>query len=407
LPEKGHRANLLIPAMIITTAAVNVSSGILTLFTVEIAANFQVSLGIASQLATINYAGEFVFALLMGVLAVRFRHKPLIMAGVLFVIVSAIGSFLAPDFVSMQTFFAMEGIGTVIFGVMSLTLFGDAFPPKKRAKAVSYVATALWVTALINFPLSGFIANIAGWRSNFLLQVLPISLAGLLLAFLAVPSKPREPTTSIKNVSYIESFQQILTDKSATACLAGSILSTAGVQIGLFAVLFYRQRFSMSTDSVVLLNMGMIILFIVGSFAAGWLTNRFGAKTMAVTGTLLTGLFTMTFFLIPNIWGALFFDVLHVWFAAIAAPAYLCLALAQVPKFRGTMMSLNSATGSMAKMVAPAVGGALLVLTFDSYEAVGLALGGMSVAAAIILFFLAKDPTRIQPKVVDAIAEES
>lgn len=405
--EKGMPSRLLIPAMIITTAAVHASSGILTLFTVEMAANFQVSLGVASQLATINYAGEFVFALLMGVLVVRFRYKPLIIAGVLFVIVSTIGSFLAPDFVSMQIFFAMEGIGTVIFGVMSLTLFGDVFPPKKRAKAVSYITTALWVTALINFPLSGFIANVVGWRFNFILHVLPISLAGLFLAFLAVPSKPHEPTTSIKNVTYIESFQKILTDKSATACLAGSILSTAGVQIGLFAVLFYRQRFSMSTDSMVLLNMGAIILFIVGSFAAGRLTNKFGAKPIAVTGTLLTGLFTMTFFLIPNILGALFFDVLHIWFAAIAAPAYLCLALAQVPKFRGTMMSLSSATGSLARMVAPAVGGALLVLTFDSYEAVGLALGGMSVAAAIILFFLAKDPTRVQPEVVDAIVEEN
>jgi predicted MFS family arabinose efflux permease len=203
------------------------------------------------------------------------------------------------------------------------------------------------------------------------------------------------PTTSIKIVTYIEAFQKILTDKSATACLAGSILSMAGVQIGLFAVLFYRNRFSMSTDSMVLLNMGMIITFIIGSLAAGQLTNRFGAKPIAVIGTLLTGIFTMTFLLIPDVLGALFFDILHIWFAAIAAPAYLCLALAQAPKFRGTMMSLNSATGSLAKMMAPAVGGALLVLTFDSYEAVGLALGGMSVAAAIILFFLAKDPTKV------------
>ena len=396
--ERKRQENLLIPAMIIGTAAVSASAGILTLFTVDMASTFNVSVGVASQLATVNYAGEFVFSLLMGILAVRFRHKPLLIAGVLFVIISTIGSFLAPDFAAMQLFFAMEGVGTVIFGVMSLTLFGDLFPPKKRAKAVSYIATALWVTAFINFPISGFIANVAGWRFNFILQILPISLTGLFLAFLAVPSKPHVQTTAIENVTYLESFKKILTDRSATACLAGSILSTAGIQIGLFAVLFYRQRFSMSTDSMVLLNMGMIIIFIIGSFVAGRLTNKFGAKQLAVTGTFLTGLFTMTFFLIPNILGALFFDVLHVWFAAIAAPAYLCLALAQVPKFRGTMMSMNSATGSLAKMVAPAVGGTLLVLTFDSYEAVGLALGGMSVAAAIILFLLARDPTQSEPK---------
>jgi len=397
LAERRNLENLLILAMVIGTAAVSASTGILTLFTVEMASTFNVSVGVASQLATINHAGEFVFSLLMGILAVRFRHKPLIIVGVLFVCVSTIGSFLAPDFVTMQIFFALEGVGTVIFGVMSLTLFGDVFPPKKRAKAVSYVTTALWVTALINFPLSGLIANAFGWRYNFILNILPISLAGLLLALFVVPSKQHVQTVPVKKVNYVESFRQVFANRSAVACLAGSILSTAGVQVGIFGVAFYRQRFSVSMDWIVLLNMVAIVIFVVGSLAAGRLTNKVGAKRLAVTSTLLNGVFTMMFFLFSNIWGALFFDFLHMWFAALAAPSYLCLALAQVPKSRGTMMSLNSATGALARTIAPAIGGALLVFTFGYYGAVGLALGGMSVAAAVILLFLAEDSTRAQP----------
>jgi predicted MFS family arabinose efflux permease len=393
--------------MVIGTAAVSASSGILTLFTVDMASTFNVSVGIASQLATINYFGEFVFSLLMGILAVRFRYKSLLIAGVLFVSVSTIGNFLAPEFATMQIFFAMEGVGTVIFGVMSLTLFGDVFPPKKRAKAVSYVTTALWVTALINFPLSGFIASAIGWRYNFILNILPVSLAGLILSLFVIPSKQHAPTAPAKKVNYVESFKQVFTDKSATACLAGSILSTAGAQIGIFGVAFYRQRFSVSMDWIVLLNMVAIIVFAIGSLVAGRLTNKLGAKRLAVTSTLLNGVFTMTFFLIPNIWGALFFDFLHMWFAALAAPSYLCLALAQVPKSRGTMMSLNSATGALARTIAPAIGGALLVFTTGFYGAVGLALGGMSVAAAAILFSLATDPTRTQLEDPDMISKKS
>ena len=406
LVERRRHENLLIPAMVIGTAAVSASTGILTLFTVDMASTFNVSVGVASQLATVNYAGEFIFSLLMGILAVRFRHKPLLIAGILFVAVSTIGSFLAPDFATMQIFFAMEGFGTVIFGVMSLTLFGDVFPPKKRAKAVSYVATALWATALINFPVSGFIANAIGWRYNFILHILPITLVGLVFALFAVPSEQRVQNVPVKKVTYVESFKQVFTDRSAAACLAGSILSTAGVQVGIFGVAFYRQRFSVSMDGIVMLNMSAILIFVIGSLVAGRLTNKLGAKPLAVTSTLLTGLFTMTFFLIPNIWGALFFDFLHIWFAALAAPSYICLALAQVPKSRGTMMSLNSATGALARTIAPAVGGALLVLTIGFYGAVGLALGGMSVAAAVILFFLAEDPTRAPPERLDAVPEE-
>jgi predicted MFS family arabinose efflux permease len=255
------------------------------------------------------------------------------------------------------------------------------------------VAT-LWVTALISFPWAGFVANVVGWRSIFILQLLPISLVGLILAFFVVPSKPREPTGIVKKTSYIKSVKQILTNKSATACLAGTILSATGPQVGIFGVALYRKRFSLPLDFTVIFSMVFIVVYIVGSFVAGRLTNRFGAKPIAVVGKLFSGVFTIMFFLFPDLWGAFFFDFLQVCFAAIAHPAYICLVLAQVPKSRGTMMSLNRAMGSLSRTIAPAVGGALLVLTFGFYGVVGLALGGMTVAASVIIFLLAKDPTR-------------
>jgi DHA1 family inner membrane transport protein len=392
--EKGSPRRLLVPSMVIATAAVSVSSSILTLFLVDVASTFNVSVGIASQLATVNHAGEFVFSILLSVLAVRFRYKPLILAGILFALVSAIGNFFAPDFFTMQIFFVMEGIGTVLVSVMSLTLFGDVLSPKKRAKAVSYLVATLWVTALISFPWASFVANVVGWRSIFILQLLPISLVGLILAFFVVPSKPREPTEIVKKTSYIKSVKQILTNKSATACLAGTILSATGPQVGIFGVALYRKRFSLPLDFTVIFSMVFIVVYIVGSFVAGRLTNRFGAKPIAVIGKLFSGVFTMMFFLFPDLWGAFFFDFLQVCFAAIAHPAYICLVLGQVPKSRGTMMSLNRAMGSLSSTIAPAVGGALLVLTFGFYGVVGLALGGMTVAASVIIFLLAKDPTR-------------
>ena len=123
---------LFIPAIIVATAAVAASTTILTLFIVDIAKTFNVSVGIASQLATINHAGEFIFSILLSFLVVRFRYKHLTLAGVLVTIISAIGNFYAPDFFTMQIFFLLEGIGSVIVGVMSLTLFGDLFSPKKE-----------------------------------------------------------------------------------------------------------------------------------------------------------------------------------------------------------------------------------------------------------------------------------
>jgi DHA1 family inner membrane transport protein len=392
--EKESQGRLLIPAMVIGTMSVSVSITLLQLFLVDVGGTFNVSVGVASQLATVNHAGEFVSALLMGVLAVRFRYKPLILAGMLFVFLSAIGSFFAPDFVTLQFFFVVEGLGTVMFAVMSRTLIGDVFAPQKRAKAVSYLMAALFGMTLVSFPLSGFIANVAGWRSNFVLQMLPISLAGLVLAYFFVPSKPRGQNVTVRKASYMESFRQVLTDRSATACLASQILAAAGSMESIFGIALYRERFSVPLNFTVVIAMTSFAIFIVGSLFASGLMNRFGAKPTTTASTLLCGVFTMVYFIIPNLWGALIFNFLTAWFASIGVTSYTCLALAQVPKSRGTMMSLNSAVEALGTTIGPVVGGAMLALTFGFYGASGLALGGMFVVSAIIRFFLAKDPTR-------------
>lgn len=392
--EKASPGRLLVPAMIIGAMSVSVSMTMLQLFMVDIGSTFHVSVGVASQLATANYAGEFVSALMMGALAVRFRYKSLILAGMLLVIFSAIGGFLAPDFATMQIFLAMEGLGTVMFSVMSFTLIGDAFAPQKRAKAVSYLMAALMGTALISLPWSGFLANAVGWRSNFVLQTLPIGLAGLALALLTVPSKLRRQAAAIEKSSYMESFRHVLRDKSATACLVSQILAAAGAMFSIFSTAFYRERFAVSLDFTVAVAITSLAILIVGSLVAGRLANRFGARTTTVAGTLLCGVFTMTFFFTPNLLGALVCNFLMSWFGSIGLTAYACLAVAQVPESRGTMMSLNSAVESVGSTIGPAVGGALLVLTLGFYGAVGLAFGGMFLVSAMIRCFWAKEPNR-------------
>ena len=392
--EKSSVSRLLVPALVIGTMSVSVSITMLQLFMVDIGSTFHVSVGVASQLATFNHAGELVSALLMGVLVVRFRYKPLILAGMLLVLFSAVGGFLAPDFATLQIFLTMEGLGTIMFAVMSRTVIGDSFSPQKRAKAVSYLMAALMGTALVSLPLSGLIANNLGWRSNFLLQMLPIALAGLALALLTIPSKLRRQASAFEKASIAKSFKHVLKDKSATACLISQILAAAAAVYPMFFNAFFRERFAVSLDFTVAVGMVSLVILVVGSLVAGRLANRFGARLTTVAGTLLAGVFTMVFFLVPNLWGALACNFLVSWFGALGLTAYVCLAVAQVPESRGTMMSLSSAVESAGATIGPAVGGALLVLTLGFYGAVGLLFGGMFVVSAMIRFFWAKEPYR-------------
>jgi DHA1 family inner membrane transport protein len=400
--EEAHPGKLFLPSLIISCFAVNISVPMLALLTVDMAITFfgnaqPATLGAMAQLSTLNAAAMVVFALLMGVLAVRFKHKPLLLVGVLLVVVSAVGGFLAPTFSWMQLSFIMEGIGTIMVSIMIFTMIGEFLPLQKKAKAVSYIVAVTTLAILVGTPVIGFITNVGGWRLNFLWFVLPVSAAGLVLAFLTLPSKSHEKPLAAAKGAYLSSFKQVLLNKSAAACLVGVILSAAS-GVGLFAIAFYRQQFLMSRDFTVGQVLVATSMYVVASLVVGRLVNRVGAKTLIVAGSLGGGILLMLFFFMPNLWIALTLDMIHVWFAAAAFTAFQCLILDQVPKSRGTMISMTSMFANIGGAIGAAVGGAMLILFSSnqafSYQAVGLALGAMSIAGAAVIYFFTKDPNR-------------
>jgi predicted MFS family arabinose efflux permease len=403
-PEEKPPRKLFLPSLAIAVFSVFISNSIVTLLAVDIAKTFfpnaqtsaQISaaVGTVSQLSTFNAAAEVVFALLLSILAIRFRHKPLLLVGALLVAVSTVGSFLAPTLLSLQLFYAVEGVGSIMVFIMAFTLIGDSLPADKKAKAISYVFSVSAAASLFVILLTVFIANFGGWRSGFLFLTLPVSVAGLIVASIVLPSKPREKPATGKENPYVRSFKQVFTNRSATACLIANILTVAGTQVAVFAIAFYRTQFAVPREWTGGIYEVAYSIFFVAPLVAGRLVNKFGAKRIAVLSTLLTAFFTMTFFFIPNLWGALAFDMMHVWFAATATTAFACLILDQVPKSRGTMMSLNQVFNNIGNVIAPAVGGALLAVTEGFYGAIGLTLGSLTIVGVAILFFFAKDPTR-------------
>jgi len=134
-----------------------------------------------------------------------------------------------------------------------------------------------------------------------------------------------------------------------------------------------------------------LTIFVVSPLISGRLINRFGPKRLAIGSTAVASFCLIMIFIVSNVWVAFVFDMLHVWFGAFSVPAFLALVLEQVPSYRGTMMSLNSLFNNIGKTIAPAIGGALLVVTSGYYPSVGLVFGGMSLIGVVLLFFFVKE----------------
>lgn len=78
----------------------------------------------------------------------------------------------------------------------------------------------------------------------------------------------------------------------------------------------------------------------------------------------------------------------------LRSTASTSLTIEQVPQFRGTMMSMNSASTSMSGVLGSGLGG--LALLMYGYQALGPSLGLLGQASGIITYLVVVDPTRVQ-----------
>ncbi len=385
---------LFISSLAVSSVAIAISNNLVSLLLVDIASTFQVNEGIAVQLRTVNAVAEIVLGLLMGFLALRYKHKSLLLTGLLLVAGAAIGSFFAPTLSLMLLFSFIEGSGSIMVTIMIFTLIGDSLPLNKKSMVVGWITAAGFLYSFFGTPLTNSIADVGGWRYIFLLLMLPFSALGVVLVSMGTPfHKSEVQRPALDRGNYLSNIKRVFMNKSAVSCLIGGLFF-AGAPVGVFAIAFYRQNFLLPREYAVYIMLGVASVCAVSSLVTGRLGSRFGSKSLTVAGAFGTGVFTLLLFFAPNLWITLAFNFLAAWFIAMANSAYPCLVLEQVPMSRSMLMSFYRIFMSMGGAIGPALGGSLLAIFSSSietgYRAVGIGLGIMPLVAGCILHFLAK-----------------
>lgn len=366
--------------------------GVLTaLLLVDIASSFDTTVGIAGQINTAYAIAAVTFALLASFLSIKFKHKSLLLAGVLLMTASVLGCYFASNFILLLVFYSMSGAGYALVNPMTFTLVGEYFPLEKRARAVGWLVASGALVYVVGAPIIAFMSGSGGWRFPLSGFVLPVLLTSLLISFIGLPSASRNRDVSA-DTRTSSSFKEILLNHSALACLIGDTLrSAAFVAVVLYATSFFRQRFLMSTDVASLLLLGGAISYVFGSLAAGRLMNRLGRKSSTALTAFLSGIFTVSYVFVPNVWISTVLMLVASWFFGMVASSANCLTLEQIPRHRGTMMSVDTAVINAGSAIGSALGG--LALLYLNYEGLGSVLGTIGIAAAIVFFLLSKDPT--------------
>jgi len=388
--ESHSPGKLITPSLVIARLATWPIGSITGLLLIDIGQTFNQSVAIMGQIRTIGSLVGVVFALLLGVLSVKYNHKTLLVTGLLLVAVSALGCWVSPSFLFISLAYPLSEIGTYMVRPMSFSLVGALLPREKRSSAISWMLTGMAIVGILGGFVINYLNGIGGWRTTFLGFALPIALAAALIVHLLIPSPRIDPVSSSTNVGLFSGFRQVFSNRSATACLIGQTISMAtwgGILT--YTSSFWRQVFGTSIGTVVLIQVGSGLAYIAGNLFTGKFANKYGSKKLSVVALLVGGIALALWIYLKVFWMAVVIGWVIIIFGGIRATAINSLTLEQIPSARGTLMSLNGAAQSLGTAIGAAVGGYFLIS--HGYTGLFLAYSVLFILGGLVISLLADE----------------
>jgi predicted MFS family arabinose efflux permease len=228
-----------------------------------IANDLGVSTGTAGMLVTftqIGYALGIVLIVPLGDVANRRRLIPLMLA---LSAVALLACAAAPTFTALLAAIAILGVTTVA-GQIVIPLAGDLADDETRGRVVGTVMTGFLAGTIVSRTLSGLVAQLAGWRSIFVVAAVIIAVLAVLahrnIPVLPAPAHLRYPVLLASVGSVVRRHRVVRWN-----------LALGALQFGLFIMFWTALTFLLSAApfSYSPLTIGMLGLFgLVGAVAA-------------------------------------------------------------------------------------------------------------------------------------------
>lgn len=390
--EEATRSRWVLPSLIISIFATYPNSVVSILLLVEIGHSFDQPVGVMVQMRTLGSIVGFLSAIAMGALSVRFRPKKLLLAGLLFLGLSALGSGASPNITILFTLYALSGLGTAMVEPMVNTLVAEHYPLGERSKVIGWMGAGGGLSFIIGGSLVGYIAFTGGWRAAFLGYAMILPIIGLFLSSKGIPSLARRDKK--EEISILMGFRAIASNKSALACLLGNLLTSAmGQGIYIFSLSYLKEVHLLSPGLASTIFSASSLCFLLGSLACGWVVGRLGRKWATVSSMLVFSVLTVLYPILPGVWWTVALIMAGHLFAAVQYSASASLSLEQLSGARGSMMSLHSASSYIGYALGTSVGG--LALLYSGWGTLGAALGGLGLIATAIYVGLARDSATV------------
>ena len=390
--ERKQITNLFLPSLVTSSFSTQPPGLIIGLLLIDIGLTFGYPVGITGQMQTISSILSVITALLMSIISIRYRNKTLLLVGLTFLAVAALGCSVSISFSLLIAFYALTGIGKAMINPMSNALIGENLPEGERSSAIGWFQAGTSIAYLVLSPTVGIISGMAGWRMTFLILMLPITLLSLIMSYWGIPSQ-ESPVAVVEDVSPLVGFRKVFSSRSALWCLVGTVLAAASWMGSLtYMMSYYRQSFLFTTLNASILLSGLALSKTFGHLTVSRFIKRVGRKSFTVYSLVLLGIFTTAYMNIEVLWLSIGAIILSCVLGGYMDSSRTSLNLEQVPEYRGSMMSLSVAAYGLGGTLGTGLGG--FVLLSFGYVGLGLSLGVLSLLSALMYHYFTVDPTR-------------
>ena len=280
----------------------------------------------------------------------------------------------------------LQGAAAASLGSLSVTLIGDLYSGKTRAKAMGYNASVLSIGTAC-YPAIGGALAMMGWYYPFALPFLAIPIGIFVLFSLKNP----EPKNNLKLQAYFkEAFQRLKQRQMIGLFLAsiGTFIILYGAYLIYFPLLI-GESFGGSSFIIGLMMSAMSLATAITASQLGRLSAIFSESTLLKVSFILYAIALIMIPFCPRIWLLLMPTVIFGIAHGINFPSVQTLLASMAPlEQRGAIMAIYGMVLRLGQTLGPVLTGAVVgLLGINSAFYVG---AGFSLFMCFLLVLMLK-----------------
>jgi DHA1 family bicyclomycin/chloramphenicol resistance-like MFS transporter len=238
------------------------------------------------QLASVYLLSFAVMSLLHGPLSDALGRKPVILAGSVVYILSAIGCALAPDLGVLLALRAVQGLSAGAGAIVSRAMVRDVFSDVQAQRTMSHIAMIFGLAPALAPLVGGWILGVGHWRDVFWFLAVFGTVLLVLVAFWMPETHPAAARTPFRPARLAGSLLEVWRLPAGRRLSVTAMFNFGGQFLYVAAApLFVVQLLGLGEQDFWVLFVPMIGGMIAGSWASGRLAGRFSGRRIASVGS--------------------------------------------------------------------------------------------------------------------------